>query len=647
MADTAARLAICARRNEVARFTIAVTGIDLTGVAMAMQIRLGRDVPGAPLISLATVTTASAEGLKLDSVTTTAGMPTSIIKGRINASTMTDATKVPYTGEVGDNTVLAYAMQWTLAGDAQTRLYGDFVVIASAFGSDSAPTNRPASYGSPSAGCGSATSGSLTFGDQIIQVSIGDAVTIGLLLAQGDKYATLAGHYANDNTDTDVPGGAVGSRGAKWWNSLVQATKTAIDGIAAAINAKLVTISDRSGYVGGFQSASGLLGVGFRGTDMRAIFGNGGDIVSRIEAGEAIFSRTVTGRSGIDGGYIFPNGQMAWHVDVWGRFFQNGRYIPGEVDVLKTRLIAVESGTTVPAGTRDLVLIGDSMSAPGSGIADTMPAKVPDRAVYVSAEGGEQTAGIAVSFGVPDLLTLAISGNVIPTTGTVTFVPNINFMNTGTCARVEVCDETGSPVLCYAYNAGGTYSLRPAVYPAAALKVQNPARTRVVSLQAQGTDPSGATALSLLYPKTGVIRPARNDIGSDRSYSGSTVVSLVQRIAALFTSGRYIVLGPTNGPSDVPTSAGGSNSGVSAANAQITLDNCIDLNSRLAAAFTDRYRSVIGNFKALGSTTVFTVNGSAYTVVSSSVLIDDLHENTTGKNNTSDLVVTALAAKGY
>lgn len=173
MPDTAARLALYARRNEVARFTIVVTGIDLTGVAMAMQVRLNRGVPGPPLIALATVATLAAEGLKLDSVTVTNGVPTSTIKGRINQSTMSDAAKVPYAGELGSDTTLAYAMQWTLNGDAQTRIEGDWIVRDTAFGSDNAPTNRPEGYGSRAAH-GSA-SGSLAFGDQIIQVSIQDS----------------------------------------------------------------------------------------------------------------------------------------------------------------------------------------------------------------------------------------------------------------------------------------------------------------------------------------------------------------------------------------------------------------------------------------------------------------------------------------
>jgi len=205
MADTAARLAISARRNEVARFTFMVVGIDMTGVTMAMQIRLGRDVPGAPLISLATVNTLSAEGLKLDSVTVTNGVPTSIIKGRINASTMTDPAKVPYMGEVGTDSVLAYAMQWTLNGDAQTRLFGDFIVVSSAFGSDSAPSSRPISYGGALTYSGGAGSGSLTFGDQVIQVSIA---------AIDQLIPLLAGTKADADRATAQAGLAVTARAA-------------------------------------------------------------------------------------------------------------------------------------------------------------------------------------------------------------------------------------------------------------------------------------------------------------------------------------------------------------------------------------------------------------------------------------------------
>lgn len=194
MPNTAARIAISARRNELARFTIAVTGIDLTGVAMAMQVRPTVDNP-VLLFALGTVNTIAAEGLKLDSVRVTNGVPTSIIKGRINASTMLDKDKVPYVGEIGTDSVLAYAMQWTLNGDPQTRLYGDFIVIGSAFGSDNAPTNRPAGYGATSTAGGS-SGGSLTFGDQVVSVIISDADVIGRLVDVATNSEMEAKQYA-------------------------------------------------------------------------------------------------------------------------------------------------------------------------------------------------------------------------------------------------------------------------------------------------------------------------------------------------------------------------------------------------------------------------------------------------------------------
>ncbi len=424
---------------------------------------------------------------------------------------------------------------------------------------------------------------------------------------------------------------------------LVMYGKAGVDAVAE----KLVTISDRSGYLGGWQTPSGLLGLGFRNSDLRPIFGNGGDVVTRIEAAEAVFETVATGRSGILGAFKLTNGQLPWYVSaIDGTFWQEGRRLTSEVDALASRVTSVENGTTVPAGTTDIVAIGDSMTALGSGIMDVLPTKFPTRAVAASAEGGENTPGIAVSFGVPGILTLAITGNALPTTGTVTCTPNITFLNSGQCARVEVSDETGTAVACWVSNSGGTYSIRPASYPASAVKVQNPARARVVSLQATGTDPSAAVALSTLYGRTAIIRCGRNDIGWSRSYNGAQTVTYIQQIAALMTSGRYIILGPTNGTSDVPTAAGGS-SADSAANCQITLDNCIDLNSRLAAAFPGRYWSVIANMRANSGTSSFTVNGSAYTVVNDTVLGDGIHENSTGKGLTGDLCVAAFAAKGY
>lgn len=206
MADTAARLAILARRNEVLRFTIAVIGIDLTGVTMNMQVRLAPGDPGVPKIQLGTVNTLAAEGLKLDGVTVADGVPTSLIKGRINQATMSDATKVPYAAEQGKDSVLAYAMQWTLNGDANTRIEGAFIVRDSAYGSDNAPANRPSSYGGSQSTGGSDT-GSLTFGDQVIRVSIDGVDIVAPLTSRAEAAATRAeaANAAATTLAADIP----------------------------------------------------------------------------------------------------------------------------------------------------------------------------------------------------------------------------------------------------------------------------------------------------------------------------------------------------------------------------------------------------------------------------------------------------------
>ncbi|MFC3579137.1 hypothetical protein [Sphingomonas hylomeconis] len=169
---TAARLPLAAWRNELCVRTIRFVGLDLTGVDMRMQIRLRPDAPGAPLIALATVTTASAEGLKLDSVTTVAGIPTSTVVLRINKTTMTNAAMVPYGGEPGADTGLSYAIQLGGTSVGATRVYGPFIVLANVMDSDGAPTGLVSGYGNAASGMLPWSAAQLTFGDDVINISI-------------------------------------------------------------------------------------------------------------------------------------------------------------------------------------------------------------------------------------------------------------------------------------------------------------------------------------------------------------------------------------------------------------------------------------------------------------------------------------------
>ena len=187
---TAANLPIVADRVGACVRTIVFRGLDLTGVALAMQVRLAPDTPGAPLIDLALVTVANAQGLRFTGVTNDGGVPVSTVVLRINETTMKDATKVPYFGEPGAATVLAYGLIGTFSGDKRSLAYGDFVAVPTTFGSDSAAT----SGSSASLGRGYSTwsAATLSFAGDTVLIAI-DGVD---LLAPLVKAATDAAAQA-------------------------------------------------------------------------------------------------------------------------------------------------------------------------------------------------------------------------------------------------------------------------------------------------------------------------------------------------------------------------------------------------------------------------------------------------------------------
>jgi len=153
--DTTARLDLSVWRNDdVYEFPLQVRGVDLTGTPMVMQVRSEPDTPGAPFIDLATVTNGNAQGIRLAGVTLDGAVSVSDVRIRINKSTLQS---LPYVGEVGDASPFAYA--FLIAGT--TRLVGQLIVLAHAYGSDAAPSGRPDGYGSPNA-YGPATGATLT-----------------------------------------------------------------------------------------------------------------------------------------------------------------------------------------------------------------------------------------------------------------------------------------------------------------------------------------------------------------------------------------------------------------------------------------------------------------------------------------------------
>lgn len=104
--------------------TLEFDGVNWTGATFLMQVRLLPDNPNSPLITLPTVSTASAEGVRIISVV--AGVTTVGI--RINETTME---AMPAATSLGDDATFFWDMHVTPAGGVKQRyLAGKFIVRA-------------------------------------------------------------------------------------------------------------------------------------------------------------------------------------------------------------------------------------------------------------------------------------------------------------------------------------------------------------------------------------------------------------------------------------------------------------------------------------------------------------------------------------
>jgi hypothetical protein len=135
------------RNDDYYEYPIRVVGLDLTGIALVMEIRLGGDVTGVPLISLPGIVPGvsgavnETQGVQFRGVTVVDGVEVSELRLRIDRGELQD---LPYSGERGDAAEFEYAL--VIGG--RTRMTGRVILPAHTYRSDLAPANRPASYGS-------------------------------------------------------------------------------------------------------------------------------------------------------------------------------------------------------------------------------------------------------------------------------------------------------------------------------------------------------------------------------------------------------------------------------------------------------------------------------------------------------------------
>ncbi|MEP9401851.1 hypothetical protein [Sphingomonas sp. VNH70] len=233
MATTATLPLTVWRNDDVCELVLRVRGVDLTDIALAMQIRMHGDASGPALIDLAKVTNGNAEGLRVAAVAIEGGIPVSDLRVRLNKSSRQ---ALPYMGEAGDPAAFEYAL---LIG-GRTRLVGSITVPAHAYGSDSAPAARPVSWRGAAPALDMPIAGAtVTIGaDQVVELQIDGADQIGaaILSAQGEAdRATVAATDARGWAEADVlPSG----RSARSWSreaELQAGSSSVAAGIAAGV----------------------------------------------------------------------------------------------------------------------------------------------------------------------------------------------------------------------------------------------------------------------------------------------------------------------------------------------------------------------------------------------------------------------------
>jgi hypothetical protein len=102
---------------------------DLTTAGLAAQVRLYRDQPGAPLISL-TSAQPLAQGLSVTVATDDDGVPTSTLQIRINETTIEELLPFPDNGlEPAEPVVLAWDLHLTISPVGKRRwIEGPFTI---------------------------------------------------------------------------------------------------------------------------------------------------------------------------------------------------------------------------------------------------------------------------------------------------------------------------------------------------------------------------------------------------------------------------------------------------------------------------------------------------------------------------------------
>lgn len=294
-------------------------------------------------------------------------------------------------------------------------------------------------------------------------------------------------------------------------------------------------------------------------------------------------------------------------------------------------------------------LFGDSMIADAAtGIAPELVAALPGRTIYKQGIGGQDAKQVAARMGaIP--ITVTVAGGSIPVSGPATCTPSVDLLRRS--GGVASCKVMVQGVLCtltfdFAMNVGaGGYSLTAIDPPAVPVAVAVDTAMRVLSGWVSGASATAAVPLGDLLSGTVIIRVDRND--ADPSNAVEEVLASNEAIVRQlqgFTK-CWLWLGTTNGYADKVVADGGERSSPESSHAY--LSRVAAFNQAGKQMFSINFLDVMANHLASGGGQAYNVLGKVFSVLSSAVLVDGVHENASGKNLTVQMVVGEITRRGW
>ena len=278
-----------------------------------------------------------------------------------------------------------------------------------------------------------------------------------------------------------------------------------------------------------------------------------------------------------------------------------------------------------------VVGFGDSMTAPGSGYFDLFAAQFAGRAHFNEGIGRQRTAHIVARIGAKPF-TIAIPGRLLGREPQAC-VPSIDLLTSDRPKLIKValpgvgpCVLRGDPAAGYTITTDKTVRVADCL-PARVVSGYTDTRERL----------EAAPGIETLHRGLIVIRAGRNDLSAN-DFSISSIISDIWAAVSLVrrSAEKVIVAGVTNGSFDLPVRMGGKSAHDD--HAVMVLDRTTALNEALRRAFGDGFVDPLANHLSKGGGSQYEIGGRLFSVLGSEVLIDGVHENDRGKDQTASLI---------